>query len=139
MTAERQSGRQSGARSQHHLGVSLPLARRHFISIIPVGPNNLNPVSTFWGEDQWSPHPVRPRLLLTSSFTCPKSRAQYPEAERIAERFQARGFMVEIIYVIHAKLQSLTPGPDQTGKQLNSTPMYYICYYIRRRRNGCQI
>lgn len=52
MAALRQSGLQSGAWSQHHPGVSFPLAHRHYIDTIHRRPNNLNPVSTFRVEDQ---------------------------------------------------------------------------------------
>jgi len=47
-----QSGRQSGAWPQHHLGSFLPLARTHSADINHGCPNNLNSVSTFRGEDQ---------------------------------------------------------------------------------------
>ena len=52
MSAQRQSGLQSSAQSQHHLGASLSLSPRHSIDIIPTCPNSLKLVSTFRGEDQ---------------------------------------------------------------------------------------
>lgn len=40
-------------------------------------------------------------LLLTSSLTCPKSRASYPRAEELAKQF-GNDLPVEIIYVLEA-------------------------------------
>ena len=50
MTAERQSGHQSGAWSRHHPGSSFPLARTHDITTNAIRPNNLKPVFTFRGN-----------------------------------------------------------------------------------------
>ena len=52
VSASRQSGLQSSAQSQHHLGASFSLAQGHYIDIIHVHPNNLKLVSTIRGEDQ---------------------------------------------------------------------------------------
>ena len=52
VSASRQSGLQSSAQSQHHLGASFSLAPQHYTDIVPVRPNNLKLVSTFRGEDQ---------------------------------------------------------------------------------------
>ena len=52
VSAQRQSGLQSSAWSQHHLGASFSLAQRHYSNTITSRPNNLKPVSTFRGEDQ---------------------------------------------------------------------------------------
>ncbi|HWE93859.1 MAG TPA: ankyrin repeat domain-containing protein [Tepidisphaeraceae bacterium] len=41
-------------------------------------------------------------LLLTSSYTCPKSRATYPQAADLARRISGRGVRVAIVYVIEA-------------------------------------
>ena len=51
VSAQRQSGLQSSAWSQHHLGASFSLAQRHYSNTITSRPNNLKPVSTFRGED----------------------------------------------------------------------------------------
>ncbi len=42
-----------------------------------------------------------PALLLTSSVTCPKSRASFPKAAQIAEKYKGR-LNVVIVYVIEA-------------------------------------
>ena len=60
-----QSGRQSGAWPQHHLGTSLPLARTHPADINHGCPNNLNSVSTFRGEDQRT---SKPNMITSLSF-----------------------------------------------------------------------
>ena len=52
VSAQRQSGLQSSAQSQHHLGASFSLALLQYINIIPACPNNLKLVSIFRGEDQ---------------------------------------------------------------------------------------
>ena len=52
VSAQRQSGLQSSAQSQHHLGASFSLALLQYINIIPACPNNLKLVSTFRVEDQ---------------------------------------------------------------------------------------
>jgi transposase len=52
VAAVRQSGHQLGAQSQHHLGVSFPLAQPHYIDNIRFSPNLLKSVSTFRVEDQ---------------------------------------------------------------------------------------
>ena len=52
VSAQRQSGLQSSAQSQHHLGASFSLALLQYIDIISACPNNLKLVSTFRGEDQ---------------------------------------------------------------------------------------
>jgi len=49
-----QSGHQLGAQSRHHPGASFPLARGDSSIIISTCPNNLKPVSTFAGEDQFA-------------------------------------------------------------------------------------
>ena len=59
VAAQRQSGLQSSAWSQHHLGASFSLAQRHYIDTISNHPNNLKPVSTFRGEDH---RPIPPYL-----------------------------------------------------------------------------
>ena len=51
VAAQRQSGLQSSAQSQHHLGAFFSLAPQHYTDIVPVRPNNLKLVSTFRGED----------------------------------------------------------------------------------------
>jgi hypothetical protein len=51
VSASRQSGLQSSAQSQHHLGASFSLAQPHCSDIVHVRPNNLKLVSTFRGED----------------------------------------------------------------------------------------
>lgn len=43
-----------------------------------------------------------PMLLLTSSYTCPKSRSSYPRAEAMAEKIGDRRLRVAIIYVLEA-------------------------------------
>lgn len=43
-----------------------------------------------------------PTLLLTSSYTCPKSRATFPQAKDLAARVAARGVHVALIYIIEA-------------------------------------
>jgi hypothetical protein len=53
VSASRQSGLQSSAQSQHHLGASFSLAQPHCSDIVHVRPNNLKLVSTFRGEDQF--------------------------------------------------------------------------------------
>ena len=52
VAAQRQSGLQSSAQSQHHLGASFSLAQPHYIDIVPTRPNNIKLVSTIRGEDQ---------------------------------------------------------------------------------------
>jgi ankyrin repeat protein len=49
--------------------------------------------------EAWSDGPT---LLLTSSYTCPKSRATYPQAAELARRAASRGVRVAIVYVIEA-------------------------------------
>lgn len=51
VSASRQSGLQSSAWSQHHLGASFSLAHTHYTDIVTVRTNNLKPVSTFRVED----------------------------------------------------------------------------------------
>jgi ankyrin repeat protein len=46
----------------------------------------------------------RPTLLLTSSFTCPRSRSQLPEAAALATRFKGR-LSVVILYILEAHPQ----------------------------------
>jgi ankyrin repeat protein len=41
-------------------------------------------------------------LLLTSSYTCPKSRLSYPQAAELATRIAGGGIHVAIVYVIEA-------------------------------------
>ena len=62
-TVQRQSGRQLGAWSRHHPGASLPLARRHYTTILAKEANNLNPVSDFRGEDQSFFHSLKIDLV----------------------------------------------------------------------------
>src|SRR4051812_49495529 len=43
-----------------------------------------------------------PTLLLTSSYTCPKSRSTYPSAAELARRVREHGVHAAVIYVIEA-------------------------------------
>ena len=43
----------------------------------------------------------KPALLLTSSFTCPKSRSRWPEAAKLAKKY-GRSLDVVVVYVIEA-------------------------------------
>ena len=52
VTTSWQSGRQHGARPQHHLGISLRLAPTQHNHCIMSSQNNLKPLSEKWGEDQ---------------------------------------------------------------------------------------
>lgn len=62
------------------------------------------PVYTLEGK-QTSLHEAwtggRPTLLLTSSFTCPKSRSTYPRADELAKRLEKK-LSVAVIYVVEA-------------------------------------
>jgi ankyrin repeat protein len=51
------------------------------------------PLSHLWNQ--------KPVLLLTSSYTCPKSRSTYPDAAALAEKLKGK-IDVAIIYVIEA-------------------------------------
>ncbi|MDB5298430.1 MAG: hypothetical protein JWO87_93, partial [Phycisphaerales bacterium] len=52
-----------------------------------------------WLRQAWSGGTT---LLLTSSYTCPKSRATYPQAAELARRIADRGVRVAVVYVIEA-------------------------------------
>ena len=55
VTTSWQSGRQHGARPQHHLGISLRLAPTQHNHCIPRSQNNLKQLSEKRGEDQFDP------------------------------------------------------------------------------------
>ncbi len=49
----------------------------------------------------WHPEASGLKLLVTSSYTCPKSRSRYPELQAVAQRFKSM-LKVVIVYVIEA-------------------------------------
>jgi ankyrin repeat protein len=54
-------------------------------------------------------------VIVTSSFTCPKSRAHYPEVAALAEKYKGKVAFV-ILYVIEAH-PSGDPSPYRDGKE----------------------
>jgi hypothetical protein len=73
VSASRQSGLQSSAWSQHHLGASFSLAHSHYTDMVIARPNNLKPVSTFRGEDHTLPvhNKGHPQCCSAKEFAIP--------------------------------------------------------------------
>lgn len=60
-----------------------------------------------------------PTLLLTSSYTCPKSRATYPRAAELARKIAGRGVRVAVVYVIEAHPAG-DPSPYTGAEEVTS-------------------
>ncbi len=79
MAAQRQSGLQPSAWSQHHLGASFSLARRHYSDSIFIRPDNLKLVSTFRVEDHYSVIHSKVFLSSYSQSTTPITSCMYSD------------------------------------------------------------
>ncbi len=71
VTTSWQSGRQHGARPQHHLGISLRLAPTQHKHCIPCSQNNLKPLSEKRGEDHSDSHQL---YFITARHSLGNSR-----------------------------------------------------------------